>query len=231
MKKALIAILGVYFLIGVFFSPLGALTHVVLQKAGEQEVRDRVESVNTAIIGADEQLYVCVTGLLDQVPTDYWIRADVQRMASDPEGLDAEAGYRNMKFMPLWYIPRRNLSKGECSQPPVAAERSLKISSVDVDDTAYEVEWALRDAFAEADDAELVYEVRVADKREFPVSLIAYANKSMLFDDQHAVSFQSNHYYRHGSRLWLLVLPFAWIADVTLWPIELMMWINYGSAH
>ncbi len=237
MKLVAKILLGLYVLVGMLFSVMGFAWQTVLGKADVNTHFDHVYQAKQAYIDKYDDLYICVDGKYDDEKREYWIGVPVIKIETIPEKLDQAHGYTaywKESYKQRWHLPRENIVVSACASKPTTEKRPVEIAVIDAGMTgSYETENIVNTHFENAGKDELVYQLNVTDGAAKPISKkdLAYANKQSLFEDKHVFTFETNSYRRSGSKLWFLVLPFAWALDVVAWPIELMMWIEYAGAH
>lgn len=237
MKLFLKIALSAYVLVGVIASQVGLATHGVLDLAGESPQYDHVYKINDAYIGTNTHLYICVDGSYSHSKKQYWIMVPVLFIEQTPDKLDGVDGYYyywRESVKELWHLPRANIRVASCDQRPNVALRTVRIQTIEAGMTgSYRSKNILDDDFLNRADPELVYQLNVTNSAGEPAEErdMAYANRGARYGDKHAMMFRTIHHIESGSVLWYLVLPFAWLLDVIVWPGELALWIAYADAH
>jgi len=236
IPKAAKVLLIIYVAIGIFSSVMGILTHIVIANAGSNHHKDSVSKVSAAYINDSGQLYLCVDGRVNETDQQYWIHLPIEELANKPEAYDSDdySRYWVDETKQRWALPRSNMVLKNCNREALNIKRKLEIVELNAGYTgSYKTRDIMLKDFANSGKDELFYQLNVTDGAGNPISRrdLGYANKQLNFGTQHGMTFFTNAYYRQGSPLWYVVLPFAWAADVLSWPLQWMMWANYATAH
>lgn len=241
MKSWVTMIMVLYVVIGVFYSALGAFTHGTFQRLGEQERHDEVYDVIVAGADANGELLLCVAGIYDGQRSNYWLQIDVLRMAQNAGKLLDESGYRRTYGNPEWSVPRGSIADDTCTATPDQLVRQIPVRRVhDIDHYVnfYADSMITQIVQKEPGDEFVILTERMPNTDSLHKKLV-YVNKQLAFrsgsdygyPEGHFVVLEPSLYTTQGSSAWLVVLPFAWAADIVTWPVQLLMWIDYGSAH
>ena len=214
----------IYVLFGLLFTTIiGYCTHTTLSKVSDSDHYDSFGKIHYSFID-NGILNICVGGVMagNVFKQRYQLSVPLDKVIKYKHKKDDLSKLEN------YYLDRQFISD-ECSnsekqQPPEQIETPV----VNIPKALKELDLNLK--------PNNVYEVtkhwgsvgnKTMDTKGKRIFYIAPINNST----KEVIEIKTKVYRGTGSKTWLLVFPFAVIADTLSFPVQIAMWINYASAH
>jgi hypothetical protein len=213
-----------YVLCGFVYSiVIGYCTHSTLINLGDSTHFDSFDSIKYSYVD-NNVLNVCVKGIMagKVLKQDYQLSIPLDKVSKYEHAKDDLSKLEN------YYLKREHILD-EC------IDNDNKIVPEQIDTPVVNIPKALKEMKLNLQ-PRTVYEVTKywgsVNNRTMETKGVRIFYTVPLTDSEPAVvEINTKTYKGRGSKSWLLVLPFAVIADTLSFPLQIAMWINYASAH
>ena len=234
MMPAVKLVVGAYLLLGFFYAlAIGYYTHTTASKLVDSSHWDEIRSIEN-VRETNDQLFICVRGTLagNVFGSRFQIAfplAAIRGRSSSSRRDDVELKSSSSLSGLDTYIVSRSLVDEACTDGGGAyTPDQIEIPAVNVMESFDESNSMLEPA--------RVYQASVywrdaRDERTYTKQkeiLYAYRNGE---GDTVIASIETAPLDGNGSPAWAAVLPFAVAADALTFPVQILLWIDYGSAH
>lgn len=213
-----------YVLFGLMFTTIiGYCTHSTLLKLSDSNHSDTFKKINYSYID-NNILTICVNGVMagNILKQDYQLSIPLDKVARYEHEKDDLSRLEN------YYLNRKFISEECTDNETQSIPEQIETPVVNIPEALKKLNLQLQ--------PNSVYAVTkhwgsVDNKTMYTKGKRIFYTVPVTSKDPVVVEIKTKMFKGKGSKTWLLVLPFAVIADTLSYPIQIAMWINYASAH